>query len=147
MSHFSTVECQISSKYKNTVINALKVRYGAEFQVYQVPTVMATNYGGSYAEQDINTPVDCYITQQGIEGIHKRDVLNPIGFNFSGKTMEIVADNYETSRFMGDIKSYLGQAVIAQIATEKGFCISDSVLNSDGTTTLKLTKKQLNITL
>lgn len=143
MSHFTPVEFNISTKYTDTVINALKQFFG-DIQIHQTAVKMNSNYGTSYASQDTESKVNIIISRQQLEKKFGGSYLNDLGFNAQGDTIQIISDNFETNRIMPEIKTFLGQAVIQKVAQEKGFKIVSSEFN-DGKTTIKLKKQQVRI--
>ena len=142
MSHFSSIEFKISSRYKNTVIEALKAYFG-QVEVYQTAKVLTTNFGKHYANEDTQTPVNVYVQSTVLGDKFNRNFINGMGFNFEGQTMQIMADEYELNRYLPDIKKVISQAVVKQVAIEKGFVITGDITNPDGSITMNLKKKQI----
>jgi hypothetical protein len=148
MSHFSSIEFKISSRYKNAVIAVLKDLFGGDIQVYDQPKKLESNYGKYYANQDSATPVDVFVPVEILNAVFpgaKR--INGLGFSFSGEFMEIVGDEYEIASRLPKIKTAISQAVVKVVALQNGFNLTNQTVNKDGSITMNLKKKQIQTVL
>lgn len=147
MSHFSNIEFKISSKYKTTVINALKSYFGDGVEIYDTAKTVTSQFGASYAEKDAKIPVNAYVPNDVLGLKLNRHFLNGLGFNFEDSTMRIMADEYEIGRKLPELKKAISEAVVKQVAIDKGFNITGNITNPDGSITMNLKKKQIQTVL
>ena len=148
MSHFSSIEFKISSRYKNAVIAVLKDLFGGDIEVYDKPKQLESNYGKFYANQDSSTPVDVFIPVETLNAVFPgARRINGLGFSFSGDFMELVGDEYEIASRLPKIKTAISEGVVKAVALQNGFNITGNVTNPDGSITMSLKKKQIKTVL